>query len=187
MLNFLLMQCDEKDACKIEYIYHNFHDDLIILTKEKLKRDGIKNYESEAEDIVQNLYMRLIQYIYNIDMSWSKERIKSYVMRSLNNSITDYYLMLKKIPSILHLNEELIDEIREEDFLSKIKVSERYEEVVDAISRLEPIYRVPLTYRFVDNMEVIKIAEIMEIPQKTVYTRIERGKRFLLAVLEEIK
>ena len=48
-------------------------------------------------------------------------------------------------------------------------------------------YSITLMYRYSSSMSVKEIADLMGISEKTVYTRISRGKQKLLEMLEENK
>ena len=45
------------------YIYSHFHDDMIRLAKSRLKNAGYCNYELEAEEVVQESFIKIIKYI----------------------------------------------------------------------------------------------------------------------------
>ena len=61
-----------------------------------------------------------------------------------------------------------------------MRIIERYEKVVKAIEKLDEKYSLTLLYRYNENMSVGEIATLMGVPEKTVYTRLERGKKLLL-------
>ncbi len=185
MLNFLLMQCDSNDRHKVEYLYYHFHDELIRLAKKKMKNGKGNRYEQDAQDVVQNVYYRLTKHIYLIDFNWEESKMEAYVKTTLNNAIADYHKTRKRVPDPVELNEESVAEMDEEEFLARLKAEIKMEEVIEAIRQLDPIYKFTLTYRFLEGMKPCDIAKIMEVPLKTVYTRIERGKKILLEILEE--
>ncbi len=188
MLNFLLTQCELEDRDKVRYLYDHFHDELMRMAKKKMRYNRRGNdYERDAEDVVQNVYYRFTKHIYLIDINWEESRMESYVKTTLNNAIIDFYKMYKKYPDPVELNEAVTAEMDEEEFLARLNTENRMEEVVCAIRKLQPIYSLTLTYRFLEKMEIPEIAELMEVPVKTVYTRMERGKRILLAILDEGK
>ncbi len=185
MLNFLLTQCDFNDRNKVEYIYYHFHDELTRLAKKKMNDGKGNKYEQDAQDVVQNVYYRLTKHIYLIDFSWEESRMKSYINTALNNAIVDFYKTRKRLPDLVELNEEATSEMDDEEFFARLNAESRMEEVIEVIRQLEPIYKLTLTYRFLEEMKTEDIATLMEVPLKTVYTRIERGKKILLKTLEE--
>ncbi len=183
MLSFLLTQCDEKDQYKVEFLYYNFHSEMLKSAKAQLRLGGVSNYELDAEDVVQNLYLKLTQYIYNIDIDWPADKLKAYMKVSLNNAISDYYNNAKKYGYFEEFDENTMGAVSEKEFLEIINIRERYQEVVCAIKQLDPIYQTTLTFRYLHDMEICEIAKLMGVPDKTVYTRVERGKKHLYNIL----
>jgi DNA-directed RNA polymerase specialized sigma24 family protein len=51
--------------------------------------------------------------------------------------------------------------------------------------RLDDRYRIPLYLRWVEELPVKAIARMMDLPPKTVYTNLSRGKAILIKMLEE--
>lgn len=52
--------------------------------------------------------------------------------------------------------------------------------MVNAIAELDEIYSTTLSLVYIHEMSVKEVARMMGISPKTVYTRLERGKRLLL-------
>ena len=70
-------------------------------------------------------------------------------------------------------------------FFDKLQINIRYEHVVEKIKQLDEKYSITLLLYYGEEMDVKKISELMEIAEKTVYTRLERGKRLLLEDLSK--
>ena len=60
---------------------------------------------------------------------------------------------------------------------------EKFRAVVDAVKRLEDKYSNALYLYYVTERPIREIAALLGVPEKTVYTRIERGKKKLLEML----
>ena len=179
MLFFLFIISDEKDHFKIEYIYNHFHDDMIRFAKYRLKKAGLPNYEMDAEDAVQNAFLKITKYIHAIDIDVNRNELKSYVLTIVSNetsNITADYTYFEDF-------DDHIEELRDDEFYEHMRINERYEEVVETIKKLDDKYSIILLYRYRNNMSVSQIAELMGLPDKTVYTRLERGKKLLLKLL----
>lgn len=84
------------------------------------------------------------------------------------------------------LDEEYIG-MTDKEFFDSISIKENYEKVVKAIEQMDEKYSITLMYRYSSSMSVKEIADLMGISEKTVYTRISRGKQKLLEMLEENK
>lgn len=87
MLLFLYTLVDPSDHYKIEYIYNTYHNDMIKLAKSKLKRLGHPNYDLDAEDAVQNAFVKITRYIKNVDISVNHNELKAYVLTTVANEV----------------------------------------------------------------------------------------------------
>ena len=61
-----------------------------------------------------------------------------------------------------------------------LSIKERYDTVVKGITLLDDKYRAPMYMKYVEELSPEEIAEMLELPIKTVYTRLARGKALLL-------
>lgn len=181
MLSFLLSICDPQYHDKIEMLVKTYHDDLIIYAKSILKRAGVSNYEYDAEEVVQNLYMKIVKYCASVRFYESPIVMKGYLKKILKNEAMTF---LKDLDYLESLDDKEYLAVDEEDFFNAMQAKERYHEVLDAIHGLKDIYSYSLGFRFCDEMEIPDIAKLMGVPEKTVYTRIERGKKLLLDSLQ---
>ena len=84
---------------------------------------------------------------------------------------------------ILELDEE-ISPNSAYIFIDRLEIKERYSDVVKAIEKLDDKYSTTLLLVYSEEKTVKEIAEMMGISPKTVYTRLERGRRLLLESLE---
>lgn len=180
MLAFLLSICDPAYHDKITFLVNTYHDDLIIYSKHILKNAGIASYEHDAEDVVQNLYMKISKYCESVRFYESPTVMKGYLKKILKNEAMTF---LKEYEYIETLEDWEYEEIDEDSFIEMLSSKEFYDEVVRSIYNLKDIYSYTLSYRFCDEMEVEEIARLLGVSEKTIYTRIERGKKLLLDAL----
>ena len=183
MLQFLLTISDEPKRGKIEYIYKKLHDKMMIYAISSFQSFGRKNFLFDAEDAVQNTFMKIARVVDRIDFSRGEKSVKNYCFSILSNEISN----------ILHQNEENFEKFEqfclenEYDFIEELELREKYNEVVRAISELDERYSTTLYLVFCEEMTVSEIADMMGISTYTVYTRIKRGKKLLLNSLKGIK
>lgn len=179
MLQFLLSIADESDHAKVEYIYNRYHDEMLRVAKARLHRRNVPNYELDAEDAVQNAFVKIVKHINRIDFTAEDRSLRAYILKIVANeaiSVADDYRIVDDI-------DELADEIEDGDFFGMLRVHERYEDVVEAIQQLDERYSIPLALRCGDNMGIKEIAELLGISDKSVYTRLERARKMLIEIL----
>ena len=181
MLIFLFMIADESNREKIEYIYNTYHDDMIRFARYRLRCLGISSYELDAEDVVQNSFLKIVKYIDAIDISKSEKQLKTYVFSIVANETKNLIADNMQYEDIDMYFERLSDE----DFFEKLQLDSRYDSVVEKIKQLDEKYSITFLLYYDKGMDVKKISELMGIAEKTVYTRLERGKRLLLDELSK--
>lgn len=176
MLSFLLTIANESDREKIEYIYYKYHNDMIRFTRCRLKNANVFSYESAAEDVVQNSFLKIVKYIDAIDFTRSEKELKSYIFSIVANEINNYKCDIFEYDDI----ENFSNNISDDDFLERLQIRIQYDSVVEKIKQLDEKYSITLMFYYCEKMDVKAISNIMGIAEKTVYTRLERGKRLLL-------
>ena len=182
MLSFLLSISDESAHSKIKYLYYTYQDELISFAKKRLRQSGIQNYEIDAEDAVQNAFVKITKYINKINFSESEKTIKSYVLSIVSNEIMNIVSDYQHPDDI----DDYADILEEEDFVEKINIKESYDSVVQIIKQMDEKYSTSLMYYYCDDMNVNEIAQVLGLSEKTIYTRLMRGKAILLKTIKEV-
>lgn len=183
MLQFLLTVSDESDHSKIEYIYDKFYAGMMRFAKSRLRRFGRTHNSFDAEDVVQNTFMKIVKNIDRIDMSRGEKAVKNYCFSILVNEI---YNFLEENIEIFEFVEEFWPD-EEYNYIEELKMRENYARVVKAIEELDERYSTTLYLVFSEEKTVGEIAEMMGISPKTVYTRLARGKKLLLNSLRGLE
>ena len=176
MLSILLTLHEEADRDKLRRLYDSYHKAMLRLARAKLKRGGNDNATYDAEDVVQNAWCRIVKHASEIDLSREERVTKSYLLTIVSNECARFM-------SQRRVDEPLEQDVETEDFVERIEVRERYRAVVDAIKRLDDKYSNALYLHYVMEKSVKEVADLLGVPEKTVYTRLERGKKKLLEIL----
>ena len=182
MLHYLLLITEDDHIPQIEYLYNRFHDEMMRLGKSQLRNAGDNNYLYDAEDVVQASFVKISKYIKSIDFSKSDQELKTYVFRILTNEVNNFLSDRDECDNI----EDHLGVLSDEDFFERVKIEEEYNEVVQAIKALDDKYSTVMMCRYYDEMEVKDVAELMGLTEKTIYTRLDRGKKLLLVQLERV-
>ena len=180
MLQFLLTICDEKYHSRIEYIYNRFHDDMMRFAVSKFRTMDSHNPVLDAEDAVQRAYLRITKYIHNLQFPMHDNKLRCYVFSVVLHEVI-------RISEENTKNLPFCEEIFFDDgynIIEDIDMGLMYEDVVKAIENLDLVYSVTLLLRYENGLSPKEIAEMMEISEKTVYTRLSRGKKMLRDALK---
>ena len=176
MLQFLLTLTDESNHGKVEHIYNTYHDYMIKYAVSKLQAAGRRNAIYDAEDAVQNAFMKIVRHIDKIDFSRGENDVKNYCFSILCNEICN---VLRDNEENFEFDEEFYSE-KEYNFIEELEIQESYNEVVKGIKSLDEKYSTTLYLIFCKEKTVNEVAEMMGLTPKTVYTRLARGKELLL-------
>lgn len=176
MLSMLLTLVEQEDRDKLRILFEKYHVTMLRLARAKLKHYGNGNAALDAEDAVQNAWCRIVKNAEAIDSSQNERTVKSYLLTIVSNECA-------RLMSRRRVDEPLEGDVEAENFVERIEVRERYRAVVEAIKRLEDKYRDALYLHYVMEKSVKEVAALLEVPEKTVYTRVERGKKKLLEML----
>lgn len=181
MLSFLLALADESDRDRIEELYNKYHNDMLKYAITKFTEYGSDDAHCDAEDAVQNAFLRIVKYISNIDFTRTEKEIKCYVFSILVNQIHD---ITSRDDKTVALNENAISST---DFYTPDQYAifqENYDILVKAIEDMNEIYSTTMFMSVVAELSIDKIAELTGVAKKTVYTRLERGRKILQNALE---
>ena len=180
MLQFLLTLTDESNHGKVEHIYNTYHEYMMRYAVSKLQAIGRTNAIYDAEDAVQNTFMKIVKHIDKIDFSRGEKDVKNYCLTILCNEV---YNVLQDDEENLEFDEEFSFE-KEYNFIEELEIKEQYNQVVEAMESLDEKYSTTMYLVFCKEKTVNQVAEIMALSPKTVYTRLARGKQLLLDSLK---
>ncbi len=171
---YLSMVNNAEDEDKILYIYENFYAYMSYCAEQILGER-----EEDVRDSVHNAMIKIIEHIDLIDLT-DKRRAKNYFGTIAKNKAKD--ILKSKYNHTLSI-DGLIDpsDLTDGLYISRIE----YEGLISSIFKLEEKYRDVLMLKYVNNLKEKDIARALGISQKTVGTRILRGKKRLYAILKE--
>jgi RNA polymerase sigma-70 factor, ECF subfamily len=137
-----------------------------------------------AEDLFQQTWLRVMERIRYCDPQRSFE---GWLFAVAHNVAIDH--LRRRQPESLDVplpsGETQSDLVRSEKpgALDILLSRERSVFVLDAVSKLPPIFREVITLRFEEEMKLEEIAAILTLPMGTVKTRIHRGMKALRKIL----
>ena len=171
MLLLLLTISDDEVLRKILTIYDKYHINMLRYARSLLRCLEDKNYYVDAEDIVQNAFIKIRKSIESIDMTQPEKVIGGYLMKIVKNEVTNY---IKKKNNDISLGN-ILTVCKQCDFLEEFSKKELYIKVIKEIEMLDERYRRVIEMRLIEEKSVKEIANTLQIPESTVYTQISRG------------
>ena len=178
MLAFVLSIADTDTGHPLLHIYHSYHRELLAVAASVLGADR----RCDAEDAVQNAYLNLHKYRHRLKACADDDQLRAYAVTVVKNEARRLLSCSQPAEDIDEYSNILISD---DDFVHRIEQTEQYEHLVNCILRLDDRYRIPLYLRWVEELPVKAIARTMDLPPKTVYTNLSRGKAILIKMLEE--
>lgn len=176
MLAIIQNSPDKSTRMLVERIYDEYCGDMLRFAASRFKRAGVSETARYAEDAVQNAFVKILKYARSISGDIPSAKVKGYVFTVLSNEVNT---MLSSV--IEHEDiTEMWDIADEDDAIER--ADKRADGTLTAeIMKLDERYRAVLFLRYSMDMTVKEISEILGIPEKTVYTRLERAIKKLRA------
>lgn len=175
MILFLAMLDDEADKEKFVRLYEKYRYFLWYLANERLHDAGL------AEDAVQDTFLALTRHMEKVD------DVNSRATRNFLATI----VKSKAVDILRRHREEPMEDMPVEnggensDVLDQCICRESYETLLQAVSRLDEIYRVVFELRYLHELTEKETADILGVTPKTVNVRIFRARKKLQKILAE--
>lgn len=136
----------------------------------------------EAEDIVSDVFLKTWNYIItNRDKEVSS--FSGLLYRIARNAIIDHYRSRSVRPDV-HLNEET--EVGDGGkWYADVSTKLDSQKIIQAIKKLKQEYQEVLTFRYVDELEIDEIAEIVGKGQVAVRVTLHRALKKLKEITEK--
>lgn len=167
MLIFLSMLETDAERQVFLGLYHEYGNAML-----KGSQRYFPNDPSAAEDAVQNAWLKVVQNFSKVQDIPCKKRGAYLVIIVKNESIS----ILRKRRQELPFDETLPYKETEDDDVASI---------IEVIHRLPEPYRAVLELRFVEECTSQQIAQMLNLTEATVNTRIHRGRTLLIQKLRE--
>lgn len=136
-----------------------------------------------AEDITQMVFLKIFK---QIEKFRGDAGVSTWLYRITVNACIDEQKKSRRfsfIGDFFGMNEPGIKQRQEE----KIYQKEISFEVQKAVATLDIKYRLPLVLKYVENLSYHEIAEVLDLSEGTVGSRLNRGHKLLARKLEHLK
>jgi len=145
---------------------------------------SILNNEGQAEDAVQDAFIKLIPHLEDINSVASVET-KRLITYTIKNVAIDIYRRNRKESELFAkgVDEPVINE--NQQGIAYVKTIEDRQIVVQLLSSLPPKYREIIRYRCYYELSYKEISLLLNISEKAAAKRYERGRKLLKELMEK--
>lgn len=169
----LTLITEESDKVKFTNLYHTYKKLMFNLAMSILHNPAL------AEETVQDCLLKLAENIQNVpDIPSKKAQAFVVIMvknKARSNLDLEHHNDIEPLEAYDFISDRMIDEIVT-DF--------GYKTIVQAIRELDSTYRDVMVMKFVLEKSTSEISELLQIPLRTVETRLYRGRKILKEKLE---
>lgn len=166
---------DSESQMKFEYIFNSYAKQMIYVA------NRILGNRQDAEDAAQEALLRIAANIKSVDTT-DDARARGYVLTAAKNAAKD--ILKARSARAKTVDIETAYELYEDDSSLGVIENAGYEEILDCIRGLDPIYRDVLYYHLAEEMSGKEIASLLGRKYGTVKMQIKRGKAILAKSLE---
>ena len=164
--------------------------EIVELYKDKIYYLGYRmlNNRHEAEDVVQETFLRVFKSLDRYDPG---QKFSTWIYRIATNLSIDH---LRKRKPTYSLDADMNDQEGLDGYSmlpsddrtpeSEFMISETKQTVYDAIESLPAKYKSVMILRYLQEMSLQEISDVLDIPVTTIKTRVHRGREFLRKKLE---
>ncbi|MGE5641927.1 MAG: RNA polymerase sigma factor [Byssovorax cruenta] len=176
MDHHLIEQCRAGDTSAVEHFVQTYQQELYRLAL------SILDDSNEAEEVTQEALLAALRaldafhgassfktWLFSITVNICRTRLQRHKRQDQLKQIMDGILKRQPAPSV---EERAIQ-------------NESNEALWRAIHGMNEKHRIPIVLRYYHDLSVAEIANILQIPEGTVHSRLNTARRLLHAVLKE--
>lgn len=142
----------------------------------------------EAEDLTSDVFLKSWQYIINKEKEESIENLNAFLYKVARNAVIDYYRKRSKdAVKEADFEYDIVKDIRDEkaDLEEKAIIASDMREIENALKELKEEYRELLILKYLNELSISEIAQILEKSTGTVRVTLFRATKTLKNVLEK--
>ena len=174
---------DDSEKRLFEKIYYSYRKQMFLVAKQVVKRD------EDAEDVVHDVFYEVASKHMEIVRRLQENDLRNYMLKAAKNRAINAKKKKAKEPAtldtVMEYDVEHMRELSDDSFLEVLCEKMEYEQVLEAMKRMDMRYRDVLYYHFVLELSVPETAKALGRKQETIKKQLARGKKMLLRLLEE--
>jgi RNA polymerase sigma-70 factor (ECF subfamily) len=176
MLLYLSIIETEEEKCKFVEVYEKYRYFMWYIANTTLQDKHL------AEDAVQEAFLALTKHLDKIE-EVNSTKTKNFLATIVKTKAID---IIRKQKGVEEEYDEAIIVEQQEDLLEELVQKEQHENLVKAIYKLEPIYRLVFEYKYLHEFSDKEIASLLGVTPKVVNVRLYRGKQKLKEILTKV-
>lgn len=140
---------------------------------------------NDTDDVLQETFLKCYVNLNDYDL---KLKFSSWLYRITHNETMSLFRKKKSRPVMVVAEEDLklFENIPDANhFIDEIERKADGKEIREALSHVDEKYRIVLIIRYFEEKSYTEISDILQIPEGTVATYINRGKKELKAILSQ--
>ena len=160
----------------------NAHKALVYNVALRILKD-----RQETEDLTQEVFIQVYEHL---RFFRGKSRFSVWLSKVTYNMSLNRLKALKRLPIAVDEEKLMAASPLNEGSnspLAQIEEKERREILKEAFSRLPEIYQLPIMLRYMQGFSVSEVAEVLNLPEGTVKTRLARARKILRRKLSRFK
>ena len=139
--------------------------------------------EHDIEDVLQEIFLKCYTHLHDYDSSL---KFSSWLYKIAHNETMSLFRK-KRVRPVTMIHEEdlkLFENMPEKtDFLNDLMRASDAKDLHNALVSIDEKYRMVIVLRFFEEKSYTEISDILQIPEGTVATYINRGKKKLNEIL----
>ena len=144
---------------------------------------GYLRNKADAEDVVQNVFMKLYRAMRDGDpMHKDEGHVRRWLVRVTVNECTSLYRVLRRRPESI---DDYVETIAAPDAPDGGEQADLARDLAKKVLRLSARYRDVVYLYYYEGCSTREVAEALGVPEATVRTRLARARRRLKDILEE--
>lgn len=176
----LVERCIEKDARAWETLVHAYSGRILNMAYQYTGRRDV------AEELTQDVFLRIFQNLNSFRPDSGP--LRNWIMRVGRNLIIDHYRATRQEKNVAGSQElETLDfkqDTRVSDPFENLYVSEKSAFVMEGLQELTAELKEAVVLRDLQGLSYQEIAKMLDIPEGTVKSRINRGRIELAKTLK---
>lgn len=173
---------EEEDKELFERIYNSYKNQMITLALTMVNK-------ADAEDAVSDVFLKIAQKYFDIVREIKdKTDLRNYLLKATKNTVLNKIKQKKKdnvsLDTVVEYNMDNVEDLSDDTFVEFICNKIDYDQIVDAINKLDEKYRDVLYYHFVMELTVPQTTKLLNQPLATTKKQLVRGKKMLLESLD---